>query len=152
MKPIGTRYRHAAFTSTRFPSHVIEKPIIRQAVRLITSVPYGNRLPIRPATVEPTQYRAIEPSAPPRAINRYFCKRASPSQPRSARNWVFLGLDCETGKNTEPCYSTDPLHLCAGILPGHDIPTGIPVRSHHLSVSDSGSRRIARRRVELHHR
>ena len=29
---------------------------------------------MRPEIVEPTQYRAIEPNAPPAAISRYFCK------------------------------------------------------------------------------
>ncbi len=54
--------------------------MITQAVILMTKVPYGNFVPMRPAIVEPTQYLAMEPSAPPNAMNKYFCKPVSPSR------------------------------------------------------------------------
>jgi len=44
----------------------------KQAVMLMTRVPKGNLVPVRLEIVDPTQYRATEPSAPPTAINRYF--------------------------------------------------------------------------------
>ena len=48
--------------------------MMRQAVMLTSNVPKGKRVPIRPATVVPTQKRATEPKAPPMAMNRYLCK------------------------------------------------------------------------------
>jgi hypothetical protein len=34
---------------------------------------------MRPEIVEPTQYRAMEPSEPPTAMNRYFCNAPLPA-------------------------------------------------------------------------
>jgi len=52
--------------------------MITHAVTLITKVPYGNLAPNRPLIVDPIQYRAIEPSAPPTAMKRYFGKLCLP--------------------------------------------------------------------------
>src|ERR1700683_1076578 len=73
-KPTGMRNLHTGFSPVRRPRKAREKPMITQAVMLITNVPYGNLVPIRPAIVEPTQYLARDPSAPPMAIHKYFCK------------------------------------------------------------------------------
>ena len=69
---------------------------------------------MRLATVEPTQKRAMEPSAPPKAMSRYFCKRVPPSLCSIAR-------------------ALPTRHDLSGYWPGHDSATGFPVRSHHLS-------------------
>jgi hypothetical protein len=73
-KPTGIRNLQAGFISVRLPRKAREKPMITQAVMLITNVPYGNLVPMRPATNVPTPYLATEPSEPPMAIQRYFCK------------------------------------------------------------------------------
>src|ERR1700678_561592 len=49
-KPTGTRNLQAGFISVRLPRKASEKPMITQAVMLITNVPYGNLVPMRPAT------------------------------------------------------------------------------------------------------
>src|ERR1700733_10604719 len=49
-KPTGTRNLQAGFMSVRLPRKAREKPMITQAVMLITNVPYGNFVPMRPAT------------------------------------------------------------------------------------------------------
>ena len=58
--------------------------MIVQAVMLITSVPYGNRVPNLPDTTEPTQNLAIDPNEPPRAISKYFFTGVFPFQCRYA--------------------------------------------------------------------
>jgi hypothetical protein len=80
IKPTGTRNLQAGFRSARLDRKVSEKPIITQAVMLMTKVPYGNFVPMRLAIVEPTQYLSMEPSAPPNAIRKYFCNPMPPSR------------------------------------------------------------------------
>src|ERR1700722_12131498 len=63
-KPTGTRNLQAGFMSVRLPRKAREKPMITQAVMLITNVPYGNFVPMRPATLVPTPYLVREPSEP----------------------------------------------------------------------------------------
>src|SRR6202034_2351776 len=75
-------------------------PIIMQAVMLMTKVPYGNFVPIRPAIVEPIQYLAIDPSAPPNAISKYFCKPMPPS--RWARLRCDSRLHCSSSSEQGP--------------------------------------------------
>jgi hypothetical protein len=72
--PTGIRNLHAGFNPVRCPRKAREKPMITQAVMLITNVPYGNLVPKRLAIVAPTQYLANDPSEPPMAIHKYFCK------------------------------------------------------------------------------
>src|SRR5215469_8682078 len=127
--PIGIRYRHAGVSSTRSPRYSRENPMIRHAVRLITKVPYGKRVPNRLATVPPTQKRATEPSAPPSATSKYFC--TLPSLLASARSGA-----CPTHQR--------PVSIsnCHGSSGASDSATEIPVRSHQRSVSEAVQRRI----------
>ena len=48
-------------------------------------VPKKNRWVVLPAMAEPTQNRASEPSAPPSAIIKYFCKATSVFQHKGHR-------------------------------------------------------------------
>jgi|ERR1700748_3117601 len=80
--PIGIKNLHAGFNPERLPKNAAKKPMIKQAVMLMTNVPYGNLTPRRSETVEPTQYLVIDPSAPPSAIRKYFCKFDFSSFPR----------------------------------------------------------------------
>jgi hypothetical protein len=46
---------------------------------------------MRPEIVEPTQYRAMEPSEPPTAMYRYFCNAPLPALQLTAFAGRFLG-------------------------------------------------------------
>src|SRR5579863_4577864 len=109
--------------------------MITQAVMFTTSVPYGNRTPMRLPIVEPTQYRAIEPSPPPKAMSTYFCKA------------VLLSSASRREDATTLMCASRYLSCAGNSGPGHDSPTGIPVRSHHLSGLSGGTAV----KGELHH-
>src|ERR1039458_1500546 len=55
---------------------------------------------MRPEIVEPTQNRAIEPSAPPRAMNRYFCNDSLPLQ-TTGLTWSWNGVGCQWTHSTD---------------------------------------------------
>jgi len=57
------------------PKYSSENPMMTHALMLMTNVPYGNRVPSRPATAVPTQNLAKAPKEPPKAISQYFCTR-----------------------------------------------------------------------------
>src|ERR1700739_4909584 len=76
-----------------------------QAVRLMTKVPYGNREPMRLPTVDPIQYRATDPSAPPAAISRYFCNAIPPlsfhAEPLRKAQSLLAELFCVRGSRRD---------------------------------------------------
>lgn len=84
--PIGIRNLHAGFIPVRLLKNSRKNPMIKHAVILMTNVPYGNLVPRRLERVEPTQYLIKEPSAPPSAMRKYFCKFDLSLFLRSTRN------------------------------------------------------------------
>ena len=69
---MGRKKRQPGSRAERRSSTVNERPRSTQAEMLIARVPHGNLLPNRAFTVDPTQNRAVDPSAPPIAINKYL--------------------------------------------------------------------------------
>src|SRR6185437_12759485 len=83
--------------------------MIRQAVIFTIRVPYGNLMPMRLPTADPIQYRAIDPTAPPVAIQTYFCKCALLS---GKVDGSIRGAHFRCGREMLACF--------AGAAPGHD--------------------------------
>ena len=86
-------------------------PVHQHDMEIVANYLVGIEMaPMRPDMVDPTQKRAMEPSAPPAAMRRYFCKAL-----------LLFKKDCREGSRRE-------------MSPQQDF----PVRSHHLSNADSG--------------
>jgi hypothetical protein len=99
-KPIGTRNRHDGLRSAWWFKNSRDNPMMKQAVMLMTNVPNGNLVPIRPATVVPTQKRAAEPRAPPSMMNRYLCKFYAPICWTTFRESLSESIHCNRNSRT----------------------------------------------------
>jgi hypothetical protein len=110
----------------------------------------GNLVPTRLAIVDPTQYLAMDPSAPPMAIRKYFCmtmpfwrshvpERTNSPGIRDARE--FLNFDQGTGRDTTPQQdSLSGVIICPAYRKGQRLRANSFATSHSSIKNQSASK------------